>query len=266
MEIATLWVALGLGLLLGLRHALDADHMVAVTTIVSEYRNSLKGIWIGISWGLGHTTTLLLVGLTFLLFKLALPQRLALGFELAVGFLLIALGIQVLWGIRKKRLHWHAHAHSQEAHHHLHAHQEGASEGQRRRFTWSSIAYFLVAGISPGEHHPGGTFAEGLRPFFRLKSYLVGIVHGLAGSAALMLLVLASIETTWAGVLYILVFGVGSIAAMGVITLLMSTPFVISARFTLLNYLVHGAAGIASLSLGSFLIYEIVFVEGFFSL
>lgn len=266
MEMATLWAALGLGLLLGIRHALDADHLVAVTAIVSEYRNSLKGIWIGISWGLGHTTTLLLVGLTVLLFKLVLPERLALGFELAVGFLLIVLGIQVLWGIRQKRLHWHAHAHSQEAHQHLHAHQESAEGRQQRRFAWSNIAYFLVAGISPGEHHPVGTFAEGFRPFFRLKSYLVGIVHGLAGSAALMLLVLASIETTWAGILYILVFGLGSIVAMGGITLLMSTPFVVSTRFTLLNYLVHGAAGIASLSFGSFLIYEIVFVEGLFNL
>lgn len=266
MEIVTLWAALGLGLLLGIRHALDADHLVAVTTIVSEYRNSLKGIWIGISWGLGHTTTLLLVGVIVLLFKLGLPERLALGFELAVGFLLIGLGLQVLWGMKEKRLHWHAHAHAQEVHQHAHAHQESAKGGQHRRFTWSNLAYFLVAGISPGEHHPSGTFADGIRPFFRLKSYLVGLVHGLAGSAVLMLLVLASIQTTWTGILYILLFGLGSIGSMGAITLLLSTPFVISVRFTRLSYLVQGAAGIASLSFGTFLIYEVVFIEGLFSL
>src|SRR3989304_939319 len=88
-----------LGLLLGVRHAFDPDHLVAVTTIISTYRNPLRAIWVGVSWGLGHTTTLLLVGILVLFLKVTLPEQIAHLFEFLVGVVLVVLGVQVFWGL-----------------------------------------------------------------------------------------------------------------------------------------------------------------------
>ena len=111
--------ALVLGLLLGLKHATDADHVVAVTTIVSEYRNAWRGIWIGGSWGLGHTTPLLVLGIAILLLKESLLDRydgVASYFEFGVGVMLVFLGAQVFWNIRRGRLHVHVHQHDGDQH------------------------------------------------------------------------------------------------------------------------------------------------------
>ena len=106
--------ALTLGLLLGLKHATDADHVVAVSTIVSEYRNAWRGIWVGASWALGHTTPLLVLGIIILLLKEALLDRyqdVAPIFEFGVGVMLVFLGVQVFWNLRRGRLHVHQHTH-----------------------------------------------------------------------------------------------------------------------------------------------------------
>ena len=238
-------VALGLGLLLGLKHATDADHVVAVSTIVSEYRNAWRGIWVGASWGLGHTTPLLIVGTAILLLKESVAERyeqVAPFLEFGVGIMLVFLGVQVFWNLRRRNLHLHEHLEEENPHVHIHGHQsadEPAAEDHH------------------GFFHPG-------RPFFRLKSYLVGIVHGLAGSAAVMLAVLATdaVSSFLVGLWYIVLFGVGTVLSMGLLTLLMGIPFAISSQFQRLNAAVAGVAGTASIAFGAFLMYELAVVEG----
>jgi ABC-type nickel/cobalt efflux system permease component RcnA len=229
--------ALLLGLLLGLKHATDADHVVAVSAIVSQEANPWRGLWVGGSWALGHTTPLLLVGSIILLFRSPMPERLSHGLEFAVGMMLVALGAQVFWNLTRRRIHLHGHDHEDETerHAHLHTHE-----------------------LMPdtGSHH--GFLRLG-RPTFRLKSYVVGIVHGLAGSGAVMLLVLTTIDSFWSGMGYILVFGAGTVLSMGLITLLMGIPFALSGRFEKVNRVVGGVAGLASIILGAWLMIKIGF-------
>src|SRR3989338_2159875 len=151
----TLLTLLGLGFLLGIEHATDADHVAAVSAMTSESKNLKHSAMHGIYWGLGHTFTLLFVGLLLLLFKITIPQKLAVSFEFIVGLMLIFLGINLFVKILKSRFHLHLHNHGKIKHLHYHTH---ASEHIHKHSK---------------------------------KSFLVGLVHGLAGSAALMLLVLA---------------------------------------------------------------------------
>ena len=141
-----LWLILFLGLLLGVRHAMDADHLVAVSTIVSEYKNPLRAIWIGVSWGLGHTTTLFLAGIALLFLKISLPERLIMTFEFLVGIMLVFLGIQIFWNFRKKRVHLHPHETMQGSHQHFHSHQEEENHGHHR-LRLDNLASFFLAGI-----------------------------------------------------------------------------------------------------------------------
>ena len=236
--------ALVLGLLLGLKHATDADHVVAVSTIVSEYRNAWRGMWIGASWGLGHTTPLLIVGVIILLLKepaAQLYEDYAPYLEFGVGVMLVFLGLQVFWNFRHRRIHVHEHEHEEDPHRHLHTHE---------------------LATAPTSHH--GFFQPG-KPFFRLKSYVVGVVHGLAGSAAVMLVVLTTdaVSSFWVGLFYIILFGFGTGLSMGAITLLMGIPFSISGRFERVNRAIASVAGISSISFGLFLMYELAIVEGF---
>ncbi|MDA1097103.1 MAG: hypothetical protein O3B84_07605, partial [Chloroflexi bacterium] len=154
---------LGLGFLLGLRHATDADHVVAVSTIVSEYRNAFRGLWVGASWGLGHTTPLLILGTIILLLKEAVLERyesVAPYLEFGVAIMLVFLGVQVFWTLRKKRIHVHAHSDEGDAGHvHIHASHDPETQND----TESDHGFF----------RPG-------KPFFRMKSFVVGLVHGLA--------------------------------------------------------------------------------------
>ena len=234
--------ALALGVVLGIRHSLDPDHVVAVSTIVGEYRNPLRSFWVGVSWGLGHTTTLLIIGLVIIALQLTIPDRLALLLEFLVGIMLVALGLQVIYGFRKKKVHQHAHGHAEDAHQHFHSHAETPDH-------------------SPQHHQIKGVG----KPFLRKKSYFVGIVHGVAGSAALTLLVLASIENPFVGLGYILLFGLGSVVSMGVMTIFISFPFVLSAnRLPGLNRVIQFSVGTLSILFGFFLMYQIGFVEGLF--
>ena len=171
-----LMAALALGVVLGLKHSLDPDHVVAVSTIVSQYRNPLRSFWVGVSWGLGHTTTLLLIGIVIIALRLTISDRLALLLEFFVGIILVGLGAQVVYSFRKKRVHQHSHGHEEEDHLHFHSHAQAQNETRNEAL----------------DHHN----ATGVgKPFLRKKSYVVGLVHGVAGSAALTLLVLASIDS-----------------------------------------------------------------------
>ena len=238
------FAALVLGLLLGLKHATDADHVVAVSTIVSEYRNAWRGLWVGVSWGLGHTTPLLIAGTAILLLKepaAELYEDYAPFLEFGVGIMLVLLGLQVFWNFRRRRIHIHEHEHRDDPHMHLHTHELNPA---------------------PESHH--GFLRMG-KPFFRVKSFVVGVVHGLAGSAAVMLVVLTTeaVSSFMVGIFYIFLFGIGTVLSMGVITLLMGIPFSVSGRFERVNRMVAGVAGVASISFGIFLMYELAIVEGF---
>lgn len=233
--------ALALGFLLGLKHATDADHVVAVSTIASEYRNAWRGIWIGSSWGLGHTTPLLLLGVIILLFKSVVMDRyeaVAPFLEFGVGIMLVLLGAQVFWNIRRGKLHVHRHEHDDDTHLHIHGTHDPSGE------------------TNVDDVH--GFFNPG-KPFFRAKSYMIGVVHGLAGSAAVMLVLLPTISSFWAGIGYIVLFGVGTIVSMGIITVLLGIPFSISGSFERLNRAVAGVAGGASLVFGVGLMSDIAF-------
>ena len=230
--------ALTLGFLLGLRHATDADHVVAVSTIVSEYRNAWRGIWVGASWGLGHTTPLLILGIIILLLKEAVLDRyetFAPVLEFGVAIMLVFLGLQVFWNLRRRRLHMHEHTHD-EPHVHIHATHKPSSEPEVER--------------AHGFFRPG-------KPFFRVKSYVIGVVHGLAGSAAVMLILLPEISSFWAGVGYLLLFGVGTMMSMAAITLLLGVPFAVSGQFERLNRGVARVAGTASLAFGAALMSDV---------
>lgn len=246
---STMWIVLTMGLLLGVRHALDADHLVAVSTIVSEYRNPLKAIWVGVSWGLGHTTTLLAAGILVLMVKLSLPERLALFFEFAAGVMLVFLGTQIFWSFRNRKVHLHSHQFDEHSHLHLHSHADSEEHGHHAKSRVNNWAYFLIAGIAPGEHGHRKFIGAG-KPFFRLKSYIIGTIHGLAGSAALLLVVLAGLKSTWMGVSYILLFGLGSIAAMGAVTFFISLPFSVSAQLPRVIKPLGLAAGTLSVVFG----------------
>ncbi|MEE8442845.1 MAG: urease accessory protein UreH [Dehalococcoidia bacterium] len=240
---STALLALGLGFLLGLKHATDADHVVAISTIISEYRNAWRGIWVGASWGLGHTTPLLLVGASILLFRGSIMERYeeyARFLEFGVGIMLVVLGGQVFWNLRRHNLHLHEHLETEVPHVHIHSHQPGE-------------------GTVDKAHH--GFFRPG-KPFFRLKSYLVGIVHGLAGSAAVMLAVLATdtVSSFWVGMWYIMLFGIGTVLSMGLLTLLMGIPFAITGQVQRLNAAIARVAGTASIAFGVLLMYELAVV------
>ncbi len=227
---------LALGFVLGMRHALDPDHVVAVSMIVSRGRSLVGSLLIGAFWGIGHTATLLGVGALILVLKVSIPAMVALAMELGVGIMLVFLGGVVAAGLVKERLHLHPHRHEDGAPHlHLHTHTDQ-------------------------EPHP---HPHTLRRGYR--SLAIGMVHGLAGSAALMLLIVANIDSIGQGLLYIVAFGAGSIAGMMLISTMIGLPFVYTAvRFSRLNRILTGFASAASIALGSVIIYEIGFVQGLF--
>lgn len=262
---------LALGFFLGMRHATDADHVVAISTIVARQRSLRGALPIGVLWGLGHTFTILLVGGAILLFGVVIPPRLGLGMEFSVALMLIVLGaLNVRGVIREARSlaqqhaapleavdgvegvvavaasaqgpsllllqgsHAHAHAHG---HGHIHAHGHGLSHTQ-------------------GESAVRGS----LRPLF------IGIVHGMAGSAAVALLVLGAINDSMLGLVYLLVFGVGTIAGMVLITCAVAVPLAVAApRFASFQRVLAVTTGLASVVLGAMLVYQIGFVDGLFT-
>jgi len=248
-----------LGLLLGVRHAFDADHLVAVTTIVSDYKNPLRAVWVGISWGLGHTLTLFLAGIVLLVLHIQMPPKMAQGFEFLVGIMLLLLGVHTLLSFRRHKVHVHAHRHEGcSEHRHFHLHEATPDHAHAHLTRQDSLGKILASDIMPGEHHAGAVPGKPA-PSFRLKSFLVGTVHGLAGSAALMLLVLAEIKSTWTGISYILLFGLGTAVSMGLISVFISVPFSASKRIPSLNRAVRTTSGLLSILFGLFLMYRIVY-------
>ena len=256
------------GFVLGMRHATDPDHVIAVTTIVSRQRSVRSAALVGVLWGIGHTLTILTVGAAIILFNVIIPPRLGLTMELAVGIMLIVLGVLNLTGVTRwvtERFtpgvaggHSHPHAHGDYVHTHVHGHHHG-DHGHSEDAT-------PLAKLDRTFSNAGGRIRKHLGLYQALRPLLVGIVHGLAGSAAVALLVLATIHNSAWGVLYLLIFGAGTIAGMMLTTAALAVPYSYTGqRFARLNDGLAAASGLMSLGFGLFIAYQTGFVDGLFT-
>jgi ABC-type nickel/cobalt efflux system permease component RcnA len=259
----TLLSIISLGFFLGMRHATDPDHVIAVGTIVSRQRTMRGAALIGCVWGIGHTLTIIIVGGAIIVFSVVIPPRLGLSMEMAVALLLVLLGLWNLTGIVQRirdslssagpggpGLHAHLHGHGDYVHSHPHGHAPD-NHGHREEQTpqaWLDRRFGRL-----------GVY-QVLRPL------VVGVIHGLAGSAAVALLVLATIQNPWWAVAYLLLFGIGTVVGMMLITVAIAAPFAYaSARLARANHHLRVASGILSLAFGLFLAYRIGFVDGLFT-
>ena len=246
----SLLAVLSLGFFLGMRHATDADHVVAVSTIVSREKRIGSAAIIGGLWGLGHTITILAVGAGIILFTLVIPPRLGLSMEFSVGLMLILLGIVNLRGFKKQMDE--ASEPGPEAtailHHHGDPnlpHTHGAAD--------SSVDYMDA-------RFGRWKFYQWARPL------VVGLVHGMAGSAAVALLVLATLHNTHWAVAYLAIFGVGTIAGMMVITIAMASALrYAGSRSVWINRRLALATGFLSVAFGLFIVYQMGFAHGLFT-
>lgn len=222
-----------LGFLIGMQHALEADHVAAVAAIATRGRSVRKIAQQGAIWGLGHSLTLILLGGVVLLMGSAVPAGLAQMLEFAVGIMLVLLGIGVLCRLLRARIHFHLHRHGDGVVH-IHAHSH-AGEGRPH---------------DPSHHvheHPTA---------LPLRSFLVGMVHGLAGSAALVVLALSSVQSTVTGLVYIALFACGSIVGMAALSAVIAVPLAYSARLlTWMHHGLQGAVGGVTVLIGGFIAY-----------
>jgi len=248
-----------LGFFLGMRHATDPDHVVAVTTIVSRERTMLHATLIGALWGLGHTLTILAVGSAIIIFKLTIPPRIGLSMEMSVGLMLILLGVLNLTGVLRRaiecitirRLGSGAHSHFLFGRWMVHTHD---ADGEP-----ILMDSFSILGWTP-------QWWKTLGLFHILRPLLVGIVHGLAGSAAVAPLVLTAISRPSWAIGYLLIFGLGTVAGMMLITAAIALPFAYSLQhFVRLNRGLAMASGFVSVAFGLFLCYQTGFVDGLFT-
>src|SRR5271156_1451857 len=223
------WAVLAFGLILGFKHATEADHVIAVSSIVSEHRKILKVALIGGLWGLGHTLTLVAVGMVVLLLGVAIPERISQYLEFGVGLMIIGLSGTALRRIlrRPTDLHVHAHTHGTNRHSHVHF---GHNHTEHDELS---------------DNHSHRVNQIGLKPL------LVGAMHGLAGSAALTLLVLTQVKSQVLGISYLLIFGFGSVLGMMVVSTLIGVPFALSSRrLTKVTFGLQTVAGFAGLCFG----------------
>lgn len=254
---------IALGFFLGMRHATDPDHVIAVTTIVAQHRSVKHASLIGALWGAGHTLTIVAVGGAIILLGWVIPARIGMSMEFSVALMLILLGIMNLTGF----LHWinsrfssapgdqrephsHPHVHGDYIHSHPHTHdpQGQGHDADRTPLTWFD-RHFGRIGV-----------------YQLVRPLVVGIVHGLAGSAAVALLVLTTIRDPRWAVLYLLVFGVGTIAGMILITVAISLPVVFAGKASSrIGWGLRVSSGLISLGFGLVLAYQIAFAGGLFS-
>ena len=198
---------LGLGLVFGLKHATEVDHVVAITTIVSRHKNVFRSASVGALWGAGHTLSLMAIAVVVLWFRIAIPERVSGWLEFGVALMIIALGVSALWRALRKdsQMHVHRHTHDGLSHTHVHFHEQETKHESS----------------SPSQHSHRVS-RIGWKPL------MVGMMHGLAGSGALTLLVLTQISSLWVGLLYVLTFGFGSIAGMLLMSGLIGLPFALT--------------------------------------
>lgn len=224
MEEAGLLSILGLGFILGIKHAIEPDHIIAISTVASQSNKMWKSSLTGVFWGIGHTITLFIVGLVVILMKGQIPEVWAMSLEFLVGIMLVHFGISAIVSFKNSGVH----AHGEPLHQHPRSH--------------------MYKGIPYG------------------KSLLMGFIHGLAGSAAMIVLTLSTVNSVWEGILYILIFGVGTIIGMLCFTTILGIPFVIGSNKIRLNKGFSQITGVISTVFGIYYMYNLGVTEGLFKL
>jgi sulfite exporter TauE/SafE len=216
-----------LGLLLGLKHAMEADHVSTVATLASRSSSTRQTVGVAAAWGLGHASSLVVLGTVLVALGATLPAAVARAFELAIGLILIALGVDVLRRLRQRRVHLHVHEHGGTRHLHAHAHEEKSDQ----------------------HDHPHGS------SLWR-RSLLIGGVHGLAGSAAVTVLALPA-GSIGRALVYLLVFGAGTVLGMVALTLVVSLPLKVSfERNQWVWIAVQVSLSMIDLSLGAWIVVQ----------
>jgi len=195
--------------MLGIRHALEADHIATVATLACSQASRGQILRQGLTWGIGHSFTLMLFGVVVLSVNSLVPERLVMGLEIAVGSLMILLGLDVIRKAVKSRVHFHSHQHDDgQTHFHAHSHAENGWGKGHRELPHKHVHQKIIP----------------------LRALLLGLIHGMAGSAALVVLVVDKIDSMWIGMIYVVLFGLGSIAGMLLFSLVISIPLALSGR------------------------------------
>jgi high-affinity nickel-transport protein len=240
-KLGPLLFVIGLGLILGMRHSTDADHVVAISTIVSKQRSIRGAALIGSVWGLGHTITIFIVGALIILFSVQIPVRVGLSMELSVAVMLVILGLLNLSGLMQK-----------------------ITSRFTPSFTTSKVDNADVFTTSAAKSIRKTVRSLGL--YQCIRPLVIGLVHGLAGSAAVALLVLSTIHDPRWATLYLLIFGAGTMVGMMCMTTAIAVPLRYAGnRFGQLSRYLGAMSGIVSVCFGSFLIYQLGFLGGLFT-
>lgn len=227
MDLALLSV-MGVGFLLGIKHAIEPDHVIAVSTIASHSKTLWRTSLAGVFWGIGHTTTLFLIGIILILTKNNISEKVSGSLEFIVGIMLVYLGISSLISVgRSKKAYLHQHQHHNE----IHSHYVSQPVASHKRF-------------------------------FYIKSMVIGFVHGIAGSGAMVLLTMSTVQTVWDGALYILIFGLGTIAGMMLFTTVLAIPFVLSWGNRRVNLTLTQVTGLLSTLFGIYYMYNLGITQG----
>ncbi|WP_019123748.1 sulfite exporter TauE/SafE family protein [Brevibacillus massiliensis] len=227
---------LALGFVLGIKHAIEPDHVIAVSTVASQSKKLLRSSLAGVFWGIGHTATLFIIGIVLILMNGKMPENWAMSLEFIVGIMLVYLGITSLLSF--KNFHVHEHKQDAEVHKHIHSHKHNDEHEHKHQHKDTSYR----------------------------KSMVVGLVHGLAGSAAMVLLTMSTVKSAWECAIYILVFGAGTAVGMLFFTTIIGLPFVLSAKKVNINKTFTQITGVLSTVFGIYYMYNLGVTEGLFKL
>jgi ABC-type nickel/cobalt efflux system permease component RcnA len=224
-----------LGFFIGMRHAMEADHLAAVATIATRRNMSLRrALQHGMAWGLGHTITLFLFGSVVIWMDTMISEQVANYLEIAVGVMLVGLGVDVLRRLVRDRVHYHVHRHDDQIAH-FHAHSHAGDPGHQQ---------------SSHDHQHGG---------FPLRALMIGLMHGMAGSAALILLTMETVDSLWVGLGYMLLFGLGSMVGMALLSIIIAIPMrASSSGLTWMHNSLQALVGLLTCGLGASIIYRLV--------
>jgi ABC-type nickel/cobalt efflux system permease component RcnA len=233
---ATLLSVLALGFILGIKHAIEPDHVIAVSTIASQSKKLWNASLAGVFWGIGHTATLFIIGIILILLKGEIPEKWAMSLEFLVGIMLVYLGIKTIFSF--KNIHIHHHQHDGDDHKHVHSHQNSGGHNHKHQ-------------------HKKTTY---------LQSMLIGLVHGLAGSGAMVLLTMSTVKSIGEAAIYILIFGAGTVIGMLFFTTIIGIPFVLSKKSKTISRPLGIVTGVISTVFGIYYMYNLGVNDGLFNL